>query len=163
MESWRGLNTLYRVIERSPLPDWAVDMSPQELAPYITISKAVGSTHRPTVCRGEFVGLARPVNRILYKIDAMGVRLATADGSRPVLQDISFEVGAAEIIGIVGCSGVEKTTLLRVLGGLLRESSDVAKRFSIGEAVDVPPTRRGDGLSRLRQCAPALGVRWPTT
>lgn len=35
-----------------------------------------------------------------------------------MLRDISFQVGAGEIVGIVGRSGVGKTTLLRALGGL---------------------------------------------
>ena len=30
------------VIARAPLPDWAVDISPDQLAPYLAISKAVG-------------------------------------------------------------------------------------------------------------------------
>ena len=42
MEAW--LKIPANVIARSPLPDWNVAITPQELAPYITISKAVGST-----------------------------------------------------------------------------------------------------------------------
>ena len=42
MESW--LKIPANVVARSPLPDWNVAITPQELAPYITISKAVGST-----------------------------------------------------------------------------------------------------------------------
>jgi len=32
------------VLDRSPLPDWDVAITPQELMPYVTISKSVGST-----------------------------------------------------------------------------------------------------------------------
>ena len=42
MEAW--LKIPANVVARSPLPDWNVAITPQELAPYITISKAVGST-----------------------------------------------------------------------------------------------------------------------
>ena len=42
-ESW--LHIPADVIARSPLPDWAVEVSPDELTPYLAISKAVGSTH----------------------------------------------------------------------------------------------------------------------
>ena len=42
-ESW--LHIPADVIARAPLPDWAVDISPDELAPYLAISKAVGSIH----------------------------------------------------------------------------------------------------------------------
>ncbi|HWG06137.1 MAG TPA: ABC transporter ATP-binding protein [Beijerinckiaceae bacterium] len=39
-------------------------------------------------------------------------------GGLAVLDDISFEVGAGEIVAIVGPSGCGKSTLLRILGGL---------------------------------------------
>jgi NitT/TauT family transport system substrate-binding protein len=42
MESW--LKFPAEVIAGAPLPQWTVEMTPQELAPYVTISKAVGST-----------------------------------------------------------------------------------------------------------------------
>jgi NitT/TauT family transport system substrate-binding protein len=42
MSDW--LKIPAQVLERSPLPDWDVEISPDELAPYITISRAVGST-----------------------------------------------------------------------------------------------------------------------
>jgi NitT/TauT family transport system substrate-binding protein len=42
-ESW--LHIPAGVVARSPLPEWAVEITPNELAPYITISKSVGSTH----------------------------------------------------------------------------------------------------------------------
>jgi NitT/TauT family transport system substrate-binding protein len=41
MESW--LKIPAKVIEGTPLPDWTVEMTPQALRPYVTISKAVGS------------------------------------------------------------------------------------------------------------------------
>jgi NitT/TauT family transport system substrate-binding protein len=42
MQNW--LKIPARVLDTAPLPDWDVAITPQELAPYITISKAVGST-----------------------------------------------------------------------------------------------------------------------
>jgi NitT/TauT family transport system substrate-binding protein len=41
MQSW--LKIPARVVEGSPLPDWNVEITPEDLAPYVTISKAVGS------------------------------------------------------------------------------------------------------------------------
>jgi len=42
MQDW--LKIPARVLEKAPLPDWDIAITPQELAPYIAISKAVGST-----------------------------------------------------------------------------------------------------------------------
>ncbi len=42
MQEW--LKIPAEIAQRAPLPDWSVEITPQELAPYITISKAVGST-----------------------------------------------------------------------------------------------------------------------
>jgi ABC-type nitrate/sulfonate/bicarbonate transport system ATPase subunit len=63
------------------------------------------------------------VNRILYKVDALGIRLPASDGPQTVLDNLSLEVHEGEVVAIIGRSGVGKTTLLRVLGGLLRASS----------------------------------------
>ncbi len=62
------------------------------------------------------------MNRPLYQVDSLSVALPTADGPQPVLHAISFEVQAGEIVAIIGRSGVGKTTLLRVLGGLVAAS-----------------------------------------
>ena len=75
--------------------------------------------HRP---RCERACVARVVNPILYTVDSVGVRLPAADGPRPILQDISFDVRAGEIIGIVGRSGAGRRRCCRVLGGLLEVS-----------------------------------------
>jgi iron complex transport system ATP-binding protein len=39
---------------------------------------------------------------------------------RPVLHDVSIEVGRGRIVGLLGPNGCGKTTLLRILGGMLR-------------------------------------------
>jgi NitT/TauT family transport system ATP-binding protein len=78
------------------------------------------------------------VNRTVYQVEAVGVRLPGADGWHPILEDISFEVAAREIVGVVGRSGVGKTTLLRILGGLLEPSCGTV--LFDGKAVHGPPT-----------------------
>lgn len=58
------------------------------------------------------------MNTPVYQVDSLGVRLPSSNGTRHVLRNISFRIGAGEVVAIVGRSGVGKTTLLRVLGGL---------------------------------------------
>jgi oligopeptide transport system ATP-binding protein len=46
--------------------------------------------------------------------------LSVRFGSREALQDVNFELGAGETVGLVGESGAGKSTLARVVLGLLR-------------------------------------------
>ena len=41
-------------------------------------------------------------------------------GGQPVLEDVSFDVSAGEIIAVLGLSGAGKTVLLKHLIGLFR-------------------------------------------
>jgi NitT/TauT family transport system ATP-binding protein len=68
-----------------------------------------------------------------YAIESLAARF----GSREVLDGVSFEVGAGEIVAIVGRSGVGKSTLLRILGGL---TTPAAGRVVLdGKPVTQPP------------------------
>lgn len=55
-----------------------------------------------------------------------------------VLKDISFTVEQGEIVGVLGANGVGKTTLLKILAGLLRHRSGEEER---GVFIDGMPVR----------------------
>lgn len=66
----------------------------------------------------------------------------------PVLQGISLEVNAGEIVGIVGVSGSGKTTLIRVLAGLLEpEGGEV---IFDGKQLEGPATKLVPGHPEIR-------------
>lgn len=58
--------------------------------------------------------------------------------SRPILADVNVQVRAGEFLAVMGRSGTGKTTLLRVLGGLLDPSPSSKVTFD-GGPVDGPP------------------------
>lgn len=59
----------------------------------------------------------------IFELAGVGVEYPTPTGPRRVLDDISLSVRRGEFVAIVGRSGTGKTTLLRVLGGLLAPTS----------------------------------------
>jgi NitT/TauT family transport system ATP-binding protein len=73
----------------------------------------------------------------MYRVHGVGVTLQVSAGPLEVLRDITFELAQGEIIGIVGRSGTGKTTLLRVLGGLLPATTGAVEID--GQTIDGPP------------------------
>jgi NitT/TauT family transport system ATP-binding protein len=69
-----------------------------------------------------------------YSARAVGVVI----DNRPILDDVNLQVRAGEFVSIMGRSGTGKTTLLRVLGGLLAPTASSTVTFD-GHRVDGPP------------------------
>jgi NitT/TauT family transport system ATP-binding protein len=60
---------------------------------------------------------------LLFSCRSVSVTLPHHLGDRKILEGISFEVRRGQIFTIVGASGTGKTTLIRVLGGLVAYST----------------------------------------
>jgi NitT/TauT family transport system ATP-binding protein len=60
-------------------------------------------------------------------MDLIADHISHRFGALDVLDDVSFTVGAGEVVAIVGPSGCGKSTLLSILGGLLQPTSGAAK------------------------------------
>ncbi|MBK8025704.1 MAG: ABC transporter ATP-binding protein [Chloroflexi bacterium] len=83
---------------------------------------------------GDFQGASLRVERITKRF-----------GGREVLCDISLEIPAGEIVGLLGPSGCGKTTLLRIIAGL--ETPDEGEvNLNSQRITDQPVHERGFGL-----------------
>jgi len=63
--------------------------------------------------------------------------IASGYGDVPVLSDVSLEVGADEIVAVVGANGAGKTTLLSTIAGLLACTAGAIRLD--GEAIETLP------------------------
>jgi NitT/TauT family transport system ATP-binding protein len=59
----------------------------------------------------------------LFELRGVCVSLPSGGVQRSILDDINLAVSSGEVVAIVGPSGTGKTTLLRVLGGLLQPTA----------------------------------------
>ncbi len=68
----------------------------------------------------------------------LSVELDSSEGPRRILAGVDLQVAKCEFVSVMGRSGTGKTTLLRVLGGLLAPTSGSTVEFH-GRPVDGPP------------------------
>ena len=73
----------------------------------------------------------------VFECQAASVSLPLRGGLRPIISDITLELRQAEFLSIVGPSGTGKTTLLRMLGGLLAPTSGTVS--ANGKELSGPP------------------------
>ena len=53
--------------------------------------------------------------------------LSFAYGDEPVLSDVCFQAEGEETIGIIGANGVGKSTLLKIIVGILPEYQEIGR------------------------------------
>ena len=82
----------------------------------------------------------------MLKVSHLVKEYQTAHGKKRVLDDLSFEVSKAEIVGITGKSGAGKTTLLKILRGV--ESFDSGSIEIGGETVLPDSGKEGEKILR---------------
>ncbi|WP_025037878.1 ABC transporter ATP-binding protein [Bradyrhizobium sp. DOA9] len=87
--------------------------------------------------------------------------LSAGYSAKPVLNDISINVGAGEFVAIVGPNGAGKTTLFKTISGIVKPSGG-AITFEGVDLLAVPPPQRAHlGIAHVpegRQVFPSLTV-----
>lgn len=82
----------------------------------------------------------------MLKVSHLVKDYQTAHGEKRVLDDLSFEVSKAEIVGITGKSGAGKTTLLKILRGV--ESFNGGEIVIDGEKITPDSGKEGEKILR---------------
>jgi NitT/TauT family transport system ATP-binding protein len=95
-------------------------------------------------------------------MDLIADHISHRFGALEVLDDVSFTVGAGEVVAIVGPSGCGKSTLLSILGGLLQPASGTARlRGAPPSGSFNPLTFVFQDFALLPWCSVAANVEFP--
>jgi oligopeptide/dipeptide ABC transporter ATP-binding protein len=81
----------------------------------------------------------------MLKAENLAVSVDTAEGRAEVLREISFELEAGKLLGVVGESGAGKSMIGRLVAGMLPPGFAVTAgslRFEAEDLVALPPRRR---------------------
>ncbi len=97
------------------------------------------------------------------KVENLGVTYIKAPHARPVFTDLSFDLGRQGRLGLLGRNGQGKSTLIRVLGGLMnpshgRVSWDMTCSWPIGFNGGVPGSL--SGIDNIRFISRIYGRRF---
>jgi NitT/TauT family transport system ATP-binding protein len=92
----------------------------------------------------------------IFDLDKVSLSYEMRTGTREVLHDLTFAVGEGEILTVCGASGTGKTSLLRILAGLTRQTGGVA-RFR-GADIKGP----ADGIALVFQDYSNALLQWRT-
>ncbi len=89
-----------------------------------------------------------PAPEGVFKLDGAWVR---ADGVKePILANISFELAAGEVLGVIGSTGSGKTTLARLMVGALKPAAGSVRLDGV-EVSDWPRNELGPHMGYLAQ------------
>ena len=95
-------------------------------------------------------------------MDLIADHISHRFGALDVLDDVSFTVGAGEVVAIVGPSGCGKSTLLSILGGLLQPIAGAAKLCGAAPADSLNPlTFVFQDFALLPWCTVEANVEFP--
>ena len=67
-------------------------------------------------------------------------------GSTTVLRDVSFQVGAGQVVALLGPNGAGKTTVLRTASGIIRPTSGIVHLDNVDVTRQAPHRRAAGGL-----------------
>src|ERR1700732_2553661 len=76
-------------------------------------------------------------------------------GRLAAVEDVSFQVGAGEVLGFLGPNGAGKTTTMRMLAGFVTPSSGSAS--ICGHDIEADPIAAKSSLGYLPEGAPSYG------
>ena len=94
--------------------------------------------------------VSRPAPRGFRTLRVEDVSFTYPDTSRPALDGVSLEIGAGEVVALVGENGSGKTTLAKIVAGLYRPDGGTV-RWDDVDVADVDPTELRESIAVIFQ------------